>query len=52
MIFNQYLGCDPLLSGRITASDQLLPFYIITTYEHIYTVAGIFVAGIFAASLG
>ncbi|XP_065360632.1 putative sodium-dependent multivitamin transporter [Calliphora vicina] len=52
MVFNHYADCDPLTAGRITASDQLLPFYIINTYEHIYTVAGIFVAGIFAASLG
>ncbi|XP_011199674.2 sodium-coupled monocarboxylate transporter 1 [Bactrocera dorsalis] len=52
MIFNHYADCDPLNAGRITASDQLLPYYIISTYEHIYTIAGIFVAGIFAASLG
>ena len=52
MVFNHYLDCDPLKAGRITAADQLLPFYIMNTYEHIYTVAGIFVAGIFAASLG
>ncbi|XP_067646548.1 sodium-coupled monocarboxylate transporter 1 [Eurosta solidaginis] len=52
MIFNHYADCDPLSAGRITASDQLLPFYIISTYENVYTVAGIFVSGIFAASLG
>ncbi|XP_037939154.1 sodium-coupled monocarboxylate transporter 1-like [Teleopsis dalmanni] len=52
MIFKHYENCDPLTAGRIGASDQLLPFYIMHTYEHIYTIAGIFVAGIFAASLG
>ncbi|XP_023301117.2 putative sodium-dependent multivitamin transporter [Lucilia cuprina] len=52
MVFNHYADCDPLTAGRITATDQLLPFYIINTYEHIYSIAGIFVAGIFAASLG
>ncbi|KAL7731459.1 hypothetical protein ACLKA6_017277 [Drosophila palustris] len=52
MVFNHYADCDPLTVGRITASDQLLPYYVINTYEHIYTIAGIFVAGIFAASLG
>ncbi|XP_013106181.1 sodium-coupled monocarboxylate transporter 1 [Stomoxys calcitrans] len=52
MVFNHYADCDPLTAGRITATDQLLPYYIISTYEHIYTMAGIFVAGIFAASLG
>ncbi|XP_001353570.2 sodium-coupled monocarboxylate transporter 1 [Drosophila pseudoobscura] len=52
MVFNHYADCDPLTAGRISASDQLLPFYVINTYEHIYSIAGIFVAGIFAASLG
>ncbi|XP_068142014.1 LOW QUALITY PROTEIN: sodium-coupled monocarboxylate transporter 1 [Drosophila tropicalis] len=52
MVFNHYADCDPLTVGRITATDQLLPYYVINTYEHIYSIAGLFVAGIFAASLG
>ncbi|XP_016966687.1 sodium-coupled monocarboxylate transporter 1 [Drosophila biarmipes] len=52
MVFTHYADCDPLTAGRISATDQLLPYYVINTYEHIYSVAGIFVAGIFAASLG
>ncbi|KAH8278221.1 hypothetical protein KR044_002558 [Drosophila immigrans] len=52
MVFNHYAQCDPLIVGRISASDQLLPYYVINTYEGVYTIAGIFVAGIFAASLG
>ncbi|KAH8378913.1 hypothetical protein KR009_002053 [Drosophila setifemur] len=52
MVYAHYSDCDPLAAGKISATDQLLPFYVINTYEHIYSVAGIFVAGIFAASLG
>ncbi|XP_016934954.2 sodium-coupled monocarboxylate transporter 1 [Drosophila suzukii] len=52
MVFTHYADCDPLTAGRISATDQLLPYYVINTYEHISSVAGIFVAGIFAASLG
>ncbi|KAH8250958.1 hypothetical protein KR026_000293 [Drosophila bipectinata] len=52
MVFTHYADCDPLTAGRISATDQLLPYYVINTYEHIYSIAGIFVAGIFAASLG
>lgn len=52
MVFKHYADCDPFTSGYITARDQLLPFYIINTYEHVMAVPGIFVAGIFAASLG
>lgn len=52
MVFTHYAECDPLTVSRITAPDQLLPYYVITTYEEVYSIAGIFVAGIFAASLG
>ncbi|XP_055910605.1 sodium-coupled monocarboxylate transporter 1 [Eupeodes corollae] len=52
MVYAHYSGCDPLTSGQISATDQLLPYYIMNVYEHLYSVAGIFVAGIFAASLG
>lgn len=52
MVFTHYADCDPLTVNRITAPDQLLPYYVITTYEEVYSIAGIFVAGIFAASLG
>lgn len=52
MVFTHYADCDPLTVKRITAPDQLLPYYVITTYEEVFSIAGIFVAGIFAASLG
>ncbi|GLV37860.1 uncharacterized protein CBL_06438 [Carabus blaptoides fortunei] len=47
-----YSECDPLRAGDITASDQLLPLYIINNFGHLRGVTGFFVAGIFAASLG
>lgn len=52
LVYTHYHDCDPFLSGKIDGTDQLLPFYIVNTYEKIYSIAGIFVAGIFAASLG
>ena len=52
MVFHHFSDCDPLMAGSITASDQLLPYYVMETYKHIATIAGIYVAGIFAASLG
>lgn len=47
-----YKGCSPLLSGEIGSADEILPLYIITVMGHIKGIAGFFVAGIFAASLG
>lgn len=52
MTYTQYSNCDPLSFGRIQAKDQLLPFYVMDVFEPFQCMTGIFVAGIFAASLG
>ncbi|XP_029726154.1 sodium-coupled monocarboxylate transporter 1 [Aedes albopictus] len=52
MTFAHYHQCDPLRSGQITEKDQLMPFYVMDVFGHIPFMTGIFVAGIFAASLG
>lgn len=51
-LFAHYGECDPYQSGEIGARDELLPFYIMDVFGHLTFVNGIFVAGIFAASLG
>lgn len=52
MTFTKYSTCDPLKAGKIDAIDQMIPFYVMETFGHFTSFAGIFVAGIFAASLG
>ncbi|XP_062552486.1 sodium-coupled monocarboxylate transporter 1 [Armigeres subalbatus] len=52
MTFAHYSQCDPLRSGQITEKDQLVPFYVMDVFGQIPFMTGIFVAGIFAASLG
>ncbi|KAG5679383.1 hypothetical protein PVAND_008951 [Polypedilum vanderplanki] len=52
MTFAHYENCDPMKSGQIDAIDQLMPFYVMDVFGHIQFFVGIFVAGIFAASLG
>lgn len=52
MVYSHYSGCDPLKAKLIEAQDQLLPFYIMDVFGHLQMMTGIFVAGIFAASLG
>lgn len=52
IIVAHYKDCDPLQSGQISASDEILPYYVITVMGHLKGVTGFFVAGIFAASLG
>lgn len=52
MSFTKYSSCDPLKAGKIEAIDQMIPFYVMETFGHFTSFVGIFVAGIFAASLG
>ncbi|XP_045519103.1 sodium-coupled monocarboxylate transporter 2 isoform X2 [Pieris brassicae] len=47
-----YAGCDPIQAGVISASDRLLPLYVVREFGKYPGIPGFFVAGIFAASLG
>lgn len=46
-----YADCDPLLAGRIDSRDQLLPLFVIDVLGRWPGIPGLFVSGIFAASL-
>lgn len=52
MMFAHYENCDPLKAGKISGIDQLMPFYIMDTFGQFIGFSGIFVAGVFSASLG
>lgn len=52
MMFAHYENCDPLKAGKISGIDQLMPFYIMDTFGGFTAFSGIFVAGVFSASLG
>ncbi|KDR11160.1 Sodium-coupled monocarboxylate transporter 1, partial [Zootermopsis nevadensis] len=52
IMYAAYHDCDPLKNSEITARDQLLPLYVMTYMGHLQGVPGLFVAGIFSASLG
>ncbi|KAG5677315.1 hypothetical protein PVAND_007084 [Polypedilum vanderplanki] len=51
VIYWYYHKCDPLLANRINLRDQNMPIYIIDALKDFPGVAGLFVAGIFSASL-
>ncbi|KAK8781855.1 hypothetical protein V5799_016806 [Amblyomma americanum] len=51
MIYARYATCDPLLTKRIDTPDQLLPYFVMDVLAHRTGVAGVFVTGIFMASL-
>ncbi|XP_064113475.1 sodium-coupled monocarboxylate transporter 1-like [Macrobrachium nipponense] len=46
-----YKDCDPLTSGRIEKSDQILPYLVLDKLSHITGMAGIFVAALYGGVL-
>ncbi|KAI8125001.1 putative sodium-dependent multivitamin transporter [Lucilia cuprina] len=50
-IFYYYRNCDPVLNGRIKSRDQLMPLFAIDTMGQYPGLCGLFVSGIFSASL-
>nr|CAD7402666.1 unnamed protein product [Timema cristinae] len=51
LIYSSYHDCDPIQTKRITRADQILPYFVMHTAEHIPGLPGLFVAGIFSAAL-
>lgn len=50
-MYYYYSKCDPLLEGRISSRDQLMPIFVVDTMHNLPGMAGLFVSGIFSASL-
>ncbi|KAL0882297.1 hypothetical protein ABMA27_000817 [Loxostege sticticalis] len=50
-IYAVYKDCDPLSDKKIASIDQLMPFYVVDAMHSVPGLAGLFVAGIFSASL-
>ncbi|XP_060801716.1 putative sodium-dependent multivitamin transporter [Amyelois transitella] len=50
-IYAVYKNCDPLSEGKISSIDQLMPYYVVDAMTQIPGLSGLFVAGIFSASL-
>ncbi|XP_026272569.1 putative sodium-dependent multivitamin transporter [Frankliniella occidentalis] len=50
-IYSKYAHCDPRSSCQISSYDQLMPYYVVDTMGHIPGLSGLFVSGIFSASL-
>ncbi|XP_069699582.1 sodium-coupled monocarboxylate transporter 1-like [Periplaneta americana] len=51
LIYAAYKDCDPLTSKAISRPDQLLPYYVMDISKSVPGLPGLFVAGIFSASL-
>ncbi|XP_069699573.1 sodium-coupled monocarboxylate transporter 2-like [Periplaneta americana] len=51
LIYAKYYDCDPITSKIISRPDQLLPYYVMDIASSVPGLPGLFVAGIFSASL-
>jgi solute carrier family 5 (sodium-coupled monocarboxylate transporter), member 8/12 len=50
-IYYFYRNCDPVNAGRITNRDQMMPLFVVDAMGHLPGLPGLFVSGIFSASL-
>ncbi|XP_077515823.1 sodium-coupled monocarboxylate transporter 1-like [Amblyomma americanum] len=51
VMYARYQDCDPLLTKKATAPDQLLPLYVMDILGSLHGVPGLFVSGIFSGAL-
>ena len=52
VMYARFYDCDPMLTGRVTRPDQLLPYFVLDIFEDDYKgLPGMFVACIFGSSL-
>lgn len=51
VIYSTYQSCDPYLAGEIPRRDSLIVHYVANRFEQLPGLRGIFVAGIFSATL-
>ncbi|XP_015786014.1 sodium-coupled monocarboxylate transporter 2 [Tetranychus urticae] len=50
-VFAYYADCDPLKAGKISKTDQLMPYFVMDTMSEFKGLPGIFVTCVFSASL-
>ncbi|XP_037935642.1 putative sodium-dependent multivitamin transporter [Teleopsis dalmanni] len=50
-IYYLYRKCDPYEEGRINSRDQIMPLFVVDTMGDMSGLAGLFISGIFCASL-
>ncbi|KAK5642634.1 hypothetical protein RI129_008801 [Pyrocoelia pectoralis] len=50
-IYARYADCDPLESGKVVHTDQVVPYYVMDVGRSILGLPGLFISGVFAAAL-
>lgn len=50
-VYAKFASCDPIISKKIEKIDQILPLFVVEVASQIPGLPGIFIAGVFSASL-
>ncbi|XP_054011850.1 putative sodium-dependent multivitamin transporter [Hylaeus anthracinus] len=51
VLYAIYKDCDPLMSGQISSFDKIVPFFAADKMSRFPGTSGLFIAGVFSASL-
>ncbi|OQR66363.1 putative sodium-dependent multivitamin transporter-like, partial [Tropilaelaps mercedesae] len=51
VIYANFRGCDPYITGKISMTDQILPYFVMKCLGGFVGLPGLFVAGIFSGTL-
>lgn len=51
VLYTVYKDCDPVLSKKIDSYDQIMPYFAAERMSRVPGIAGLFISGIFSASL-
>ncbi|XP_018494776.1 putative sodium-dependent multivitamin transporter [Galendromus occidentalis] len=51
VIYANFRGCDPYVTGKIQYPDQILPYFVMKYLGGIPALPGLFIAGIFSGAL-
>ncbi|GJQ68450.1 hypothetical protein Trydic_g17031 [Trypoxylus dichotomus] len=51
MMYTKYHDCDPISTKQIQKGDQMMPFFVLDVAGSIPGLPGLFIAGVFCASL-
>lgn len=51
VMYANFRHCDPLVTGKITKTDQVLPYFVMLYLGGVQGLPGLFVAGIFSGAL-
>ena len=51
VMYAYYENCDPVKSGKLEKTDQMMPYMVLDIFQNLPGVAGLFIAAAFSGTL-